>query len=376
VRHTARSVLFSALAVALVFATAPMTMATPPTGTVPPVAMYRVSVPHVAREIVKTGVPFEATGSVVPTIAPDDTSTTVAVQVFKGAMDSRASQVATVAAALTGAVGNGTGYDATITFDHAGAYVLRAIVLKNGAVVGRSPMRVMSAVLPYQVRGPFVARSVVRAGVQFDATGSVLPTIDGSDPTLAVTVRVFSIGNRGALSQVATVAATLTGPVGNGTGYAASLSLPKAGAYVLDAVLTDGGAVAGRSGYRPMTALLPYVVTKPRVAKTVVPTGIAFDASGSVVPTIALDDTATTVAVRVFKIGPRGRLFQTASFAATLTGPAGSGTGYDASVTLSKPGAYALQAVVLRDGVVLGRSDLRIMLARRVPAAAAAKRAN
>jgi hypothetical protein len=124
-----------------------------------------------------------------------------------------------------------------------------------------------------------------------------------------------------------------------------------------------------------MTALLPYVVTKPRVAKTVVHTGIAFDTSGSVVPTIAVEDTATTVAVRVFKIGARGRLSQTASVLATLTGPVGAGTGYDASVTFSKPGAYALQAVVLRDGVVLGRSDLRIMLARRVPVAAAAKRA-
>ena len=375
-RRTARSVLLGALAVALVLSTAPMAMAVAPrAGTGPAAtAVYRVSALHVSHDMVKTGVPFEATGSVVPTIAPGDTSTTVAVQVFKGAISARPSQVTTAAAALTGPVGSGTGFDATIVFDRPGVYLLRAVVLHNGVIVGRSPVRPMTALLPYRVTGPRVARSVVRAGVQFEASGSVVPTIDLSDVSIAVAVRVFSVGKRGALSQVATVPGTLTGPVGNGTGYAASVALPKAGAYVLDTIVTDGGVIAGRSGLRAMTALLPYVVTTPHVKRPVVPAGVAFDASGSVGPTIALDDTATTVAVRVFRIGRHGKLSLVASVAATLTGPAGKGTGYDASVTLSKPGSYALRAVVLRGGEVLGRSELRLMLAKRAPAITAVSR--
>jgi len=328
----------------------------------------------VAHDIVKTGVPFEATGSVVPTITPGDTSTTVAVQVFKGAISARPSEVVTVAAVLTGPVGKGTGYDATIVFAKPGVYLLRAVVLHDGVIVGRSPVRPMTAVLPYRVTGPRVARPVVRAGVQFEASGSVVPTIDLSDASIAVAVRVFSVGKRGALSQVATVPATLTGPAGNGTGYAASLSLPKAGAYALDTIVTDGGVIAGRSGLRSMTALLPYVVTTPRVKRPVVPVGVAFDASGSVVPTIAPDDTTTTVAVRVFAIGRHGKMALVTSVAATLTGPAGKGTGYDASITFPKPGSYALQAIVLCGGEVLGRSELRLMLAKRAPAVSVASR--
>ena len=79
----------------------------------------------------------------------------------------------------------------------------------------------------------------------------------------------------GATSHVSAFPATLTGPAGNGTGYAASLSLPKAGAYALDTIVTDGGVIAGRSELRSMTALLPYVVTTPRVKRPVVPVGVA-----------------------------------------------------------------------------------------------------
>jgi hypothetical protein len=214
----------------------------------------------------------------------------------------------------------------------------------------------------YKVSVPRVASRVVKMDVPFEASGSVLPTVA---PDATVTVQVFGIGARGRRFFEKEFVAT-TAPAARGTSYSAQVSLPGAGAYALIAVVRKGGKVVACSGTRMMKAVLPYRISIPRVARSVVATGVAFEASGSVVPTIGPGDTAT-VALQVFRVNLRGGHLNpsgVADIAATVTG---DGSGYSALVTLPKVGVYALVAVVKMDGKVVGRSAPRIVTARPKP---------
>jgi hypothetical protein len=226
------------------------------------------------------------------------------------------------------------------------------------AIATATPRRPAPAALPYHVTLPHVDRVVVTAGTPFAVSGSVVPTIPADD-TAMVALRVIKLPSG---SQVATVPATLTGPDAKGTGWTASVTYPTAGSYALLAVVVKDGRVIGKSPVRFMLATFPYRVTGPRVASRVVHVGDSFEASGSVIPTIAPDDVATTVALEVLRLGD-GRPYKVATVPATLTGPVGKGTGYSAMLSLPKPGEYALVAVVMRDGNVVGRSDRRPILA-------------
>ena len=91
-KRKVRSILIGVLATALVVIAVPTAMALTPVGPLPPIVIgSRVSIPHVAKAVVTVGVPFDATGSVVPTIAANDTSTVVVLQVLKGGVSAMAS---------------------------------------------------------------------------------------------------------------------------------------------------------------------------------------------------------------------------------------------------------------------------------------------
>ncbi len=107
-----------------------------------------------------------------------------------------------------------------------------------------------------------------------------------------------------------------------------------------------------------------YRVTKPHVVRPVVVAGATFEASGSVMPTITAGDTSTTVAILVLKGGKHARPAVVSTVPATLTEGARRGTGYTASLSLPGEGRWALVAVVLKDGVIVGRSEPRDMKAR------------
>jgi hypothetical protein len=107
---------------------------------------YTVSKPRVLTPKVTAGVSFDATGVVTPAIAADDTSTSVTVFVYRMGRHGRLSQVTTAAATFTGAVGDGTGYSATLSLPSKGTYVLVAVASSDGVVLGRSGSRNMRAV--------------------------------------------------------------------------------------------------------------------------------------------------------------------------------------------------------------------------------------
>lgn len=247
------------------------------------------------------------------------------------------------------------------------ARAVLAMALAMALVLAVSPVAVASAttgrpapvVFPYRVSQPHVVRPAVVAGTAFDVTGSVCPTITAGDTTTIV-LKMFKLPS---CSQSTTVAATFTGPVGKGTGWTASVTLPTAGAYQIVALALKDGVLVGKSQPLCMIATFPYRVTRPHVANTVVHVGDAFDATGSVCPTIAPDDPSTTVALKVIRRGDC-RPHEVASVPATLTGPVGKGTGYKATLSFSAPGEYALVAVVLRNGMELGRSEHTVMVAK------------
>ena len=251
-------VAIAAVSIALVFSSVPAALAGGrggmQGGSHRAVAPYRVSRPSVGSPTVVMGVSFDATGFLVPAIAADDTSTTVSILVFDASGRHRPTLLDSVPAALAASLDTGTAYAATMVIPSVGNYLLVAAVSRDGAIIARSKPREIRVVLPYRVTKPRVAAHKVATGVSFDATGEVIPAIAGDDASTTVSVQVMSVGRRHRLTQVAAFDAVLTGPVGDGTGYAAAVTLPTAGKYVLVAVVLRDGVVLGRSGQRPLKA--------------------------------------------------------------------------------------------------------------------------
>lgn len=250
-----RLTLVAVLAAALVFASVPMALARGGGhgwGRRP--APYRVSKPSVPSQRVVMGVSFESTGVVIPPIAADDTSTTVVIKVYTPGKHGRLVSVSTVDAVLSPAAdATATVYDAFVTLPSAGKYALVAVVMRDGSPLATSAPRPVTAVLPYKVSRPRLVSHRVDEGTSFDATGVVTPALGADDPS-SLAILVYKVGRHGRLSLVATAAASFTGPVDEGTGYAASLMLPTAGKYVLVAVLSNADVVVGRSAGVQMRA--------------------------------------------------------------------------------------------------------------------------
>jgi hypothetical protein len=352
-----RFLAIAVMAIALVFASTTAVFAMPHGDSHK--SPYHVSKPQVATHKVAIGVSFEASGVVLPAIAVDDLATTVAVEVYSVPKHGRPVLVATAPAALSAGIETGTVYVASIILPGAGEFRLVAAVSKDGSVIARSKARIVHAIPPYKVSKPKVASHKVAMGFSFETSGVVLPAIAVDDLATTVAVEVYSVPKHGRPVLVATVPAALSAGVEAETVYAAMVTLPEAGEYRLVAVVSRDGAVLARSKAREMHALLPYKVSKPRIASCEVETGVSFEASGVVLPAIATDDAVTKVSVLVFEVGRRHKLTQVASFDAVLTGPVGEGTGYSAAVTLPTDGKFVLVAVVTRDSVVLGRSGQR-----------------
>jgi hypothetical protein len=214
------------------------------------VAPYKVTKPSVPAEHVVMSVSFETTGLVKPPIAADDASTTVAIQVYGFGQRMRPVLLQTVPAALSPSPDtSATVYEAPITLPKAGAYFMVAVVSKDGVMVSRSARRPVFAMLPYKISKIRVASSRVATDTSFDATMVVTPAIPG-DSSAIVTVHAYRCGARGRASEVASVTAAPTGPVGAGTGYLATFSFSTPGKYTLVAVLTQGGVVVGKSQAR------------------------------------------------------------------------------------------------------------------------------
>ncbi len=359
-----RQFLAAALVTCLVVASAPMTASamTVRPATLRGATVVRISPPHVATSTVTAGQAFDAVGSVLPTIAPDDTATAIAVRAYSVGARARETLVGSFDATPTGPVGRGTGYDASVTLPAAGRYLLVGVVVRSGKVVARSAVQPVRAVLPYALGSPRVASVRVPIGQSFDATGAILPALAPGDTSSAVTLQLYKIGVKGGASLVATIDASIAD---TGDAYSATLSLPSGGAYELIAVLTSSGTTVGRSGVRTLVATPLYKVSAPRVARAAVTVGSAFDATGVVSPAIADDDTATVVSVHLYRVGAKGGRVLVSGVAAALTGPVAAGVGYDASLTVTRAGHYALIAVVTRDGVVLGASAMRSIVVRR-----------
>ncbi len=234
-------------------------------------APYKVTKPSVPGERVTMGVSFETTGLVTPAIAADDASTTVSIHVFGAGRRMRPELLQTVAASLSpSADASSTIYEASITLPSAGEYFLVAVVSKDGAMVSRSALRPVRAVFPYRISRLSVASSKVATDTSFDATMVVTPAIPG-DSSAVVTVYAYRCGWRGGASEVASVTAIATGPLGDGTGYTATFSFATPGRYRLVAVLTQDGVVVGKSRPRevcvfgaPVAPPLPAVAGRRR----------------------------------------------------------------------------------------------------------------
>lgn len=252
------------------------------------------------------------------------------------------------------------------------ALVFSSVPIASAGMFGR--MRGHGA--PYRITRPSVASAKVVMGTSFDATGALVPAIAADDASTTVAIEVYGKPVRGHRGPLMSVPAALAASPDTGTTYAATLTLADAGEYQLVAAVSLDGTVIARSKPREIRVVLPYKVTKPRLVSPKVTAGESFDATGVVVPAIAADDASTTVAIRVLKVGRHGRLTAVDSVDAVLTGDVDSGTGYSASLTLADTGKYVLVAVVLRDGVVLGRSAARpvkVRPAEPLPAASAVR---
>jgi len=241
-----------------------------------------------------------------------------------------------------------------------------ALVFSSASIVLAAPRRPVHKPKPaYRITKPHVASAKVTVGTAFDTTGVVMPTITSDDTTVVIEVRRLNGKKIGGVLM--TVPAVLSAAPTTGTLYTASVTLTSPGEFALAAVVRHDGKTVMRTTGRPVRAVLPYRVTKPRVLKARVTAGVSFDATGVVMPTIAPDDQTTTVTVVAYKVGRRGKLTMVASFVALNTGVVGSGSGYSASVTLPSAGRYVLVGVVTHDGIVLGRSARRPMLAKAAP---------
>jgi hypothetical protein len=250
-----RFVAIGALSIAIVFAAAPAAFAGHRGRDHRPRAPYRISSPSVADERVAMGASFDVTGTIVPAIAPDDTSTTVSIEVFGPSVGRDPKPLLTVPTVLAASPDTGTVYAATLTLADPGHYLLVAVVSKDGAVVARSKASEITVLLPYTVSKPRIGSKWFLTGAAFDATGSVVPAIAADDASTTVEVRVFQLGRRQRPVLVSSAPAVLTGPVGEGTGYTASITLPTSGHYVLVAVVLRDGVVLGRSRGREVRAL-------------------------------------------------------------------------------------------------------------------------
>jgi hypothetical protein len=215
---------------------------------------------------------------------------------------------------------------------------------------------------PFSVTRPAVVSEKVVMGTSFDATGLVLPAIAADDTSTTVALQVYGRGDHGRPALIDSISAALSAATDTGTVYSAAVTLPDAGEYTLVAAVSQNGVVVAQSRGREIDVVLPYAVSRPRVVTPKVVTGTAFDATGVVVPSIAADDASTTVSVLVMQVGRHHRQTQVASIDAALS-VADTGTAYTASITLPTAGKYVLVAVVMRDGVVLGRSRGREMRA-------------
>lgn len=352
-----------ALAVALVLASASPALARHRGGEGR--APYKVSKPRVAAEHVGVGVAFEASGVIAPAIAADDASTSVALNVYRPGKRGRLVLVSTVPAVLASLPETVTAYVGSITLPEVGKYALVAVVSRDGRPVARSAARPVFAVPPYRVSKPRVNSVKVVMGVSFEATGVIVPAIAVDDVSTTVAVSIYRLPKRGHAILVDSADAVLSSVSEGATAYSASITLPESGDYALVAAASRDGVAVARSSARRVFAALPYEVSRPRTDLHKVTAGTAFDATGVVVPGIAADDASTTVEVRVFKVGRHGRLALVDTVVAVLTGPVDEGTGYSASITLAERGQYVLVAVVVNDGVVLGRSGGRELHALR-----------
>jgi hypothetical protein len=362
--RTRKGVLIMVVAAALVLSSASVALANGRGGRGGVQATYLVTRPETGGPVT-AGMSFDATGLITPPIVVDDASTTVSVEVFSVPGRGRPLLLQTVPASLsTASDTTGTVYDATITLPLAGPYTLVTVVQNGGTTVGQSKPSCVYARLPHAVTKPALASDKVTMGVSFDATGVVTPAIAVDDASTTVSVEVFSLPKRGRPVLVSTVPAVLT-PTTDAAGsvYDASIVLPQAGPYALVAIVQNGGVTLGQSKARLVSALLPYVVTKPSVLSQRVNAGDSFDATGVVTPAIAADDTSTTIDVLVYHVGRRGRLTLVSTVAGTFTGPDGDGTDYSATISLANPGRYVLVALVSSDGPVVGRSCGRTVVA-------------
>jgi hypothetical protein len=241
-----------------------------------------------------------------------------------------------------------------------------ALVFSSASIVLAAPRRPVPKPKPaYRITKPHVASAKVTVGVAFDATGVVMPTITSDDTTVVIEVRrLYGTHMGGVLMRVPAV---LSSAATTGTLYTASVKLTSSGEFALAAVVRHDGKTVMRTTGRPVRAVLPYRVTKPRVLHARVVAGASFVATGVVIPGIDPADLTTTVSVVTYKVGRRGKLTKVARFDAVNTGAAGTGSGYSASVSLPSAGRYVLVGVVMRDGIVLGRSTQRPMLVRAAP---------
>jgi hypothetical protein len=322
-------------------------------------APYKVAKPRVVSNHVAVGAAFEATGVIVPAIAADDASASVAIAVYRPGKRGRLVLVSTVPATLSSLSETVTAYSGTVTLPAVGSYRLVAVVSRDGVGVARSEGRPVFAVPPYRIGKARLASPKVTMGVSFEASGVIMPAIALDDVATTVAVSIYRLRKKGAPVLVGSADAALSSVSETVTAYTASITLPESGDYALVAVVSRDGLVLARSTARRVCAALAYKVARPRLERRRVTAGAAFDATGVVVPGIAADDLSTTVEVRVYKLGRHGRRALVDTVGATLTGPAGEGTAYSASVTIAERGTYVLVAVVVRGGVAYGRSSGR-----------------
>lgn len=116
---------------------------------------------------------------------------------------------------------------------------------------------------------------------------------------------------------------------------------------VLATALVPGVAFAGKASVARRSKVF---VSQPRAARGSFRVGESFVATGFVTPAVPSDTTTTSVVVKVYKVGRRGRLSAIVNAGAVFTGPAKGGTGYSAAVSIPEAGTFLMQAVVNQSG--------------------------
>lgn len=108
---------------------------------------FRISKPSAARKV-GVGESFDASVTITPVVPSDDPAVVVTFHVYQAGRHGRLSEVASVTAAPTGPVAEGTGYSVTLSLPSEGRYVLVAVLTKGGVVVGKSCGREVRVVAP------------------------------------------------------------------------------------------------------------------------------------------------------------------------------------------------------------------------------------